>query len=48
MTRTAIICLAIVLILMALTYLGFVPSLITAIALIIEAILIIAGSRLTT
>jgi hypothetical protein len=46
MTRTAIICLAVVLALLGVSMLGFLPGFIVAIALIIEAILIIAGSRI--
>lgn len=48
MTQTAIVCLAILLLLMGLAY--FLPflSLIVAIGCIVECILILAGSRLTS
>lgn len=48
MTQTAIICLAIVLLMIAATMFGILPAFITAIGLIIEAIFIFAGNRLTS
>jgi len=48
MTRTAIICLAIVLALLGLHMLTpLIPGVVVAIGLLIEAVLIIAGSNLT-
>jgi len=48
MTQTAIVCLAICLLLIAGTLMAWIPAFITAIALGVEAIFILAGSRLTS
>jgi len=45
MTRTAIICLALWLILFALSALGILPGIIVTLAAIFEAILILVGSK---